>query len=362
MDRLDTYAAISGLHCALRAQPRTKASGATNSSRKHYIICMHHLRPVSSTVLLLAGAYFALAGTPTQSTPYWAFCLNPDTAVPVELDTKPRHVPGSDAAFTIAETQDLFSVPDWHPADHPAMPEVVAHGRKPDVFACGYCHLPNGMGRPENSSLAGLPVAYIIHQVSDFRSGARKSSEPRHLPVANMISRETKATAQEIAIAANYFSKLPRKPWIRVVETSTVPKTHVAGWMLVADTPAATESVGQRIIEMPEDLERTELRDDTSGFVAYVPEGSLKQGKWLVTTGGKGKTVACAKCHGPELRGTGNVPSIAGRSPSYIVRQLFDMKSGARSGALALQMRRQVAKLTVDDMIAIAAYASSLQP
>ena len=322
---------------------------------------MGQLRLLSSALLLIC-AFVALADTRSQSTPYWAFCLNPEDAPLAKIDNNPHHVPGSDATFTVAGTKDLFSVPDWHPAGHPAMPEIVSHGRKPDVYACGYCHLPNGMGRPENSSLAGLSAAYIIHQVSDFRSGARKSSEPKHLPALNMITHETKATKEETAAAADYFSRLPRKPWIRIVETNAVPKTHVAGWMLVADQPAATEALGQRIIEMPEDLERTELRDDTSGFVAYVPEGSLKQGKWLVTTGGYGKTVYCAKCHGSGLRGSGDVPTIAGRSPSYIVRQLFDMKSGARSGALSLQMRKQVAKLDIDDMIAIAAFVSSLKP
>ncbi|MFZ0807572.1 MAG: c-type cytochrome [Candidatus Sulfotelmatobacter sp.] len=262
-----------------------------------------------------------------------------------------------------AQIHDLFAVPDWHPEAHPAMPEVVAHGHQPDVYACGYCHLPNGQGRPENASLAGLPASYIMRQVEDFRTGVRKSSEPRHLPTAAMISAETKATDQEVQAAANYFSRLERKPWIRVVETSTVPKTHVAGWMLVADTPAATEPIGQRIIETPENLERTELRDDTSGFVAYVPEGSLNRGKQLVKTGDNGRTVPCAKCHGPGLRGTGNVPRIAGRSPSYLVRQLFDMQSGARHSSAALPMRQQVVpKLTIDDMIAIAAYMASLRP
>ena len=328
----------------------------------HYIICMPHPRSLRFVFFLLIVAFIALADTPNQATPYWAFCINPVTSTPAKPDDNPRHVPNSSAVFTTAQTQDLFTPPDWHPSDHPPMPDIVAHGRKPDVYACGYCHLPNGMGRPENSSLAGLPAPYIIDQMTDFRSGARKSSEPRHLPVANMISRETKATSQETAVAAEYFSKVERKPWIRIVETSTVPKTHVAGWMLVADTPAATESIGQRIVEMAEDLERTELRDDASGFVAYVPEGSLKRGERLVATGGDRKMSPCAKCHGPDLRGSGNVPPIAGRSPSYIVRQLFDMKSGARSGALSLQMRRQVAKLSLDDMIAVAAFVSSLKP
>jgi cytochrome c553 len=198
--------------------------------------------------------------------------------------------------------------------------------------------------------------------MADFKNGLRKSSEPRHKPVAAMIAMETKANNQEIKAAAEYFSGLRRKPWIHVVETGTVPKTHVAGWMLVASDPAGTEPIGQRIIEMPENLELTELRDDSSGFIAYVPEGSIQKGKALATTGGGGKTVPCAKCHGPGLRGSGNVPPIAGRSPSYIVRQLYDIQSGARAGTLTQQMRAPVTKLTLDDMVAIAAYTASLRP
>jgi len=156
----------------------------------HYIICMGHPRPLLFIFLLLAIAFIALADTPSQTTPYWAFCINPVTAsAPAKIDDKPHQVPNSSVIFTTSQTQDLFNPPDWHPTNHPPMPDIVAHGRKPDVYACGYCHLPNGLGRPENSSLAGLSVGYIIRQMADFRSGARKSSEPRHLPVANMISR-----------------------------------------------------------------------------------------------------------------------------------------------------------------------------
>jgi cytochrome c553 len=242
------------------------------------------------------------------------------------------------------------------------MPEIVSHGRKPDVYACGYCHLPNGQGRPENSSLAGLPAAYIVQQLADFKSGARKSSDPDLKPIAYMVANETKATDAEIQSAANYFAALKPKPWIRVVEAKFVPKTHVAGWMLVVSTPHEMESIGDRIIETPENLERTELRDDTSGFIAYVPPGSLKRGRNLVTTGANGKTIVCSTCHGPNLKGLKNVPSIAGRSPSYIVRQLYDMQSGARAGVNIQQMRPVVANLSLYDIIDIAAYTSSLEP
>ncbi len=323
---------------------------------------MGHVRLLFCVLSLTAFAFVLLADTPTRSTPYWAYCVNPPSTLASNAPgTKPKHIPGSDASFTPAQIADLFEVPDWHPASHPAMPGVVAHGRKPDFFACAYCHLPNGEGRPENASLAGLPASYIVSQIGDFKNGIRKSSEPKFLPATNMTDREWKASDQEIAAAADYFSKLERKSWIRVVETSDVPKTHVAGWMLVPDMPAATEPIGQRIIETPENVERTELRDDTSGFVAYVPQGSIKRGKFLAA-GGEGKAQPCAKCHGPGFRGSGNVPPISGRSPTYIVRQLYDIQSGARHGVLAQQMRKQVQNLNLDDMIALAAFVSSLKP
>src|SRR5579884_3300244 len=178
------------------------------------------------SLALICFAGGAIAVNSDVRPPDWAYVINPPGSPAPHPDNKLRHVPNSNAAFTTAQTQDLFNAPDWHPADHPAMPEIVAHGRKPEVYACGYCHLPNGLGRPENASLAGLPAGYIIRQIADFRSGARKSSEPKHLPTTNMITHECKASDQEIKIAAEYFSELPRKPWIRVVETSTVPKTH----------------------------------------------------------------------------------------------------------------------------------------
>ena len=308
----------------------------------------------------------AISHAPLDPPPYWAFAVNPP-APPADASAKSDetalfHVPGSKLAFTLPQVHDFYNVPDWHPGNHPAMPAIVAHGRQPDVFACGYCHLPNGQGRPENSSLAGLSAAYIIQQLADFKSGARKSSDPDLKPVSNMIGVASKATDEEIQIAANFFAALKPKPWIRVVEAKFVPKTTVAGWMLVVSTPHEMESIGDRIIETPENLQRTELRDDSSGFLAYVPPGSLKRGKALVTAGANGKTIICATCHGPNLKGLKFVPSIAGRSPSYIVRQLYDMQSGARNGPNLAPMKPVVTSLSIYDIIDIAAYTSSLEP
>ena len=132
--------------------------------------------------------------------------------------------------------------------------------------------------------------------------------------------------------------------------------------MFVTVHPQAWGSFRERIIEMPEDPERAEvLRDDAASFIAYVPVGSIEKEEALVTTGG-GKTVTCAVCHGANLEGLGSVPPLAGRSPRYTVRQLFDIQQGNRNGLQAALMKPVVAELTVEDMINIAAYTASRVP
>jgi cytochrome c553 len=233
--------------------------------------------------------------------------------------------------------------------------------QKPDTFACGYCHYPNGQGRPENSSLAGLSAGYIAQQITDYKNGLRKSSEPKMRPPSMMVDNAKNVTDEDVRISAEYFASLRYQPWIKVIETDTVPKTRVAGFMLVPLEGTGMEPIGQRIIEVAEDVARATLRDPKSGFIAYVPVGSIKRGELLITTGG-GRTVPCGACHGQDLKGLRDVPPLAGRSPSYTVRQLYDFQSGARAGFLSAQMKESVAKLTVDDMVSIAAYTASLSP
>ena len=193
-------------------------------------------------------------------------------------------------------------------------------------------------------------------------SAARRSAEPASLPVNAMVGVAEAATDAEVEEAAAYFGALPAKPWIRVVEADRVPRTKVGGWMLVTASPAATEPIGQRVIELPEDLERTELRDAASGFLAYVPVGSIQKGEALVTSGGAGRTLACGTCHGSALKGAALGPALAGRSPSYLVRQLWDMQHGLRNGPKVGMMKPVVAKLTLEDMVSIAAYVASRTP
>jgi cytochrome c553 len=277
-------------------------------------------------------------------------------------DAAPKQVPGSSGSFTLAQIRDGFGPADWFPGDHPSMPEIVAHGKRPDVRACSLCHYPNGKGRPENAGVSGLPVAYFIQTMADFKSEARKSADARKSNTNLMIAYAKAMTDEEIKAAAEYFAAMKWTPWIKVVEATTVPKTRIAGGMFVKLDGNETEPIGDRIIEVPDDTERTEsLRDPRSGFTAYVPAGTIKKGEALVTTGA-GKTTRCAVCHGADLKGLGPVPGIAGRSPSYTVRQLYDTQRGTRKGVWSDLMKPVVANLTNEDMLAIAAYTSSRVP
>ena len=289
---------------------------------------------------------------------------NPDWAYPVTPRPEPldnlvlKHVPDSTRAYTQAQIDDPFDPPDWFPTEHPPMPPIVARGGKPPVRACAQCHLPSGDGHPESSSLAGLPVPYIMRQMSAFKNGGRKGVR------ATVMIAIAQAIAEEDALAAaEYFSALKPGVWTQVIETDTVPKSYVgAGGMRFAAPGSEKEPIGNRIIVLPQDEARAKSRDPHSGFIDYVPTGSIARGETLVTTGDGGKTIPCAICHGQTLNGLGEVPSIAGRPPTYVVRQLNDMKAGARAGTSMALMAAVVDKLTVEDMIAIAAYLGSRDP
>ena len=295
----------------------------------------------------------------------WAFPLNPppDPHAPLPDMHAPLRVPDSTRSYTLADYDHMFGAPDWFPKDHPPMPGIVAHGRKP-AWACAYCHLPNGQGRPENAPLAGLPAAYVVEQVRAFRSGERVSGRPE---TARFMPAEARnVTDADLKTAAEYFSSLNFKPWTHVIETATVPTTHIAHWMLVTNADGAHEPIGERIIETSTDIARTELRDTRFGFVAYVPPGSIAAGRKIAAQG-MGTAAACEACHGrgllgADMPGIGIAPPLAGRSPTYIVRELILFRLGGRANAQAALMRQEASDLTLQDMIAVAAYAASLAP
>jgi cytochrome c553 len=284
----------------------------------------------------------------------------------------PLTVPGSTRSFTRAQISNRQGPADWFPEDHPVMPEIVARGRETaepqKIWACALCHYPNGKGRPENANITGLTYEYFLQQMADFKSGARTTSDPRKSNTRLMTEFAKAMTDEETKAAAGYFTSIRATAWIRVVETATVPKTRPIGgiFLPLKGADAGDEPIGNRIIEAPENIDDVEiLRNPRSGFVAYVPPGSLKKGEALVMNGvtsSGNKVTACAACHGLDSRGLGPVPALAGRSPSYIARQLYDMQGGKRNGLWTPLMASVVAHLGTEDMLSASAYLASLQP
>ncbi len=303
-------------------------------------------------IVIAAAALIGAAPQPLDpAVAAWAFPGGQRPPPPGGWDAERKFsLPGSAAHYSEAQLHDLQHAIDWFPHAHPPMPEVVANGRAPAVKACAFCHQPGGDGRPENASLAGLSRAYIEQQVAAFASGSRHAAVEGWRPNVTMTEIAHAATAAEVRAAAVYYSGLRHRSHVRVVETATVPALRAQAFVLVP-RPGPREAIGQRIVETPVDFDRFERRDPESDYIAWVPPGSIARGHALATR------IGCPACHAARMNHWG-----AGRSPSYIVRQLLAFRSAARHDPQSGPMRAVAARLTTADMVAVAAYWASLTP
>src|SRR5215469_1434217 len=240
-----------------------------------------------------------------------------------------------------------------------SVPVIIRQGKKNDLTGpgvCMGCHTSTGMGQPQSAPLAGLPSAYIVRELNDMVKGDRKTYREDMSLFAKIL------TPDEMKQIADYYSSLHFTPWIEVKETAMAPKVVVGGRDIIAPAPGGgEEAIGSRIIEVSKTSESPYMQPGPA-FTAYVPMGSIARGEQLVTTGGGGVTTRCTGCHNDNLLGKGETPAIAGRSPTYIARELYEFKDGARGGMSANPMKRVVANLSDDDIIAISAYLASRPP
>ncbi len=253
-----------------------------------------------------------------------------------------------------------FDAPDWFPDAHPPAPNSVTNGTRPNGRACGYCHLPNGAGRPENSTLAGLPAAYTMSQMRAFRDSSRRGAA-KDYTIGPMHVVALGVSDAEALEAAKYFEGIPLTRRNRIVETTIVPRTRIEA-LLYAKTGEGDEPIAGRLIEVPDEWYRHELRDPTVSYTTYVAPGTVARGRRIATQGPVGVATACSSCHGPDLLGLNGTPPIAGRSPASILRQLIGLRTGLRADSAAVLMRPVVNALEIDDMVAVSAYLGGLAP
>src|SRR6202790_3337560 len=306
---------------------------------------------------LLAAAQTPVPQSVPNGLPSWAYNIPDKVQPPTAPVVGTIRMPGSAKEYDAAKAASNRNPPDWFPDEHPVAPRSVKGENAPAGTVCGTCHLMSGQGHPESADIAGLPAEYIVRQMNYFKSGDRRDNE-RMGPIAKNVSDE------DVRQAADYFAAIKPIPWVKVIETAMPPKTYVssAARHRLLDPNGGTEPIGHRIIETPEDPFRTANRDPHSPFLAYVPPGSIARGEVLVQAGGAGKTIQCAICHGDDLKGLGEVPRIAGLQPVYIARQLICMQNGSSAGTATALMKKAVAKLSEDNIIAISAYRASSPP
>lgn len=325
------------------------------------------------TVVILGASTVGLGQQPAPPAPVapipaglpeWAYTPPPPPGSPPAPSALPADdgavvsITGTTKTFTRGQLRAQKETMDWHPEDRRGtMPDIARFGKQ-GVRQCTLCHLPDGSGRPENAPISAYHPTYFMQQMQDFRDGLRGSADPRKANTAVMIGFAKATTREEDMAAALYFAQQPYPRRIKVVESKTAPKVRLQGGMHMAvpmnEGGGMVALPAGEIVEIPDDNLRAEARDTRMPWTAYVPPGTLNRGKQLATK------YQCATCHGANLEGIGPVPALAGRSPSYTMRQLFDMKTGTRRGPWAELMKPIVSSMSVPDMAAVSAFAAAM--
>ena len=179
-----------------------------------------------------------------------------------------------------------------------------AEAGKAKAVTCGACHGADGNSvNPVWPSIAGQHPTYIVEQLQAFKGGQR--SEPLMLGQVMLLNDD------DMKNLAVYFSEMP----------------------------SAAKSVAD-----PSNLDRGQR----------IYRGGDRETS----------TPACTACHGPTGRGNpaASVPSVKGQYAVYTAAQLRAYASGARQSDGPTRVMRDVAaKLSEEDIVAVASYMQGLQ-
>jgi cytochrome c553 len=174
------------------------------------------------------------------------------------------------------------------------------------TLACAPCHGEQGQGTKDVyfPRLAGKPAGYLYNQLEAFKDGRR------HYPPMNyLLAYLTDQYLMEIA-------------------------QHFAAQHPPSEPPS----------------------------IPVVSQDVLRQGQALATGGAAQRQIpACANCHGREFTGMDpGIPGLLGLRASYISAQLGAFRYGTRTARTPDCMQVVAARLTEDEVKAVAAYLASL--
>jgi cytochrome c553 len=174
------------------------------------------------------------------------------------------------------------------------------------TLACAPCHGAQGEGTKDVyfPRLAGKPAGYLYNQLEAFKDGRR------HYPPMNYL----------LAYLSDQYLK-------EIAD-------HFGGQHPPQETPAIPD----------------------------VSQDVLRQGQAIATSGVSGRQIpACASCHGVQFTGMEpGIPGLLGLRAAYISAQLGAFRYGTRTALDPDCMQVIAARLTEDDVKAVAAYLASL--
>ena len=193
------------------------------------------------------------------------------TRLPSTFRTARRRSPSPSSATS-------FTWPTGSPAIIPRCRKSSCTAVRPTFAdaACATC--PTARDGRRTPRLPACPYAYVVQQLAGFQERSanerRRAQDEHH---ADDPGRQG-MTDDGDQVAADYFSSMKWTPWIRSSRPTRCRRRESPATCSSRSPIGGTEPLGNRIVETPEDAERFELRDPRSGFVAYVPRGSIAKG------------------------------------------------------------------------------------
>lgn len=185
------------------------------------------------------------------------------------------------------------------------------------LLLCGGCHNPDGNSViPENPKLSAMNAKYLQRQMEDFKAGKRTN------PIMDSII--PMVDESEFKALAKYFSEQKRL----VGAPAADPSAPAAAGAMSEQAKADLVAKGQQI---------------------YL-EGVLATA-----------APACGGCHGEDGSGNDKFPRLNGQNQTYVVSQLANFKSGARTNDPKGVMRAVAKRLTEEEMAAVAEYIFTLK-
>lgn len=197
--------------------------------------------------------------------------------------------------------------------------EAIFNNGKGNVPACNSCHGATGLGDDNLGTprLAGQLYQYLQKQLDDYASDKRQDT-----------------TMFVMNANAKGMSAQDRK-----------------------DVAAYLNSLGRTFTG--KDLQKASGGSDVKALAASgVEMGQSHLGKVLVNFGDIDRNIpACMSCHGYNGRGVDPLyPRIGEQKFGYLVKQLKNLREGARANDPMAQMQVVARKLTDEDILNVATY------